>query len=133
MIEIKKIAYDEMVAHAKSGVPNEVCGYLAGTEGVLTKVYRMTNVSTTPEVFFNFDPKEMFKVQKESRTEGLRLLNVYHSHPKGGNKPSVSDKEFLKDPSLNYIIISLEHADPEVNGFWIKNGEAGPLEIKIID
>lgn len=133
MIEFNKMSYDEMVAHAVSGVPNEVCGYLAGVEGVISRVYKMTNVSDTPETFFYFDQKEMFKVLKESRAEGLRLLSVYHSHPKGGNKPSKSDKEILKDPNLNYIIISLEHGTPEVNGFWIKNGESGPLEIKIKD
>lgn len=133
MITIKKSVYQEMIEHAKSGVPFEVCGYGAGVDGVVTKIYPMKNVSTTPETFFNFDPKEMFKVQKESRSVGLRLLVVYHSHPKGGNKPSASDKEYLADPSYHYIIVSLEHAEPEVNGFWIKKGEAGSVEIKIID
>jgi len=133
MITITKNAYLEMVEHAKGGVPQEVCGYGAGVDGVVTKIYQMKNVSATPETFFNFEEKEMFKVLKESRGEGLRLLVVYHSHPIGGNKPSESDKEYLSDPSLHYIIISLKHAEPEVNGFWIKKGEAGPVEIKIID
>lgn len=133
MILINKASYAEIIEHAKLGVPNEVCGYLAGKEEVITKVYKMMNASETPKTFFNFDIREMFKVQKESRLEGLRFLGVYHSHPVGGNKPSVSDKEYLKDPNLNYIIISLENGEPEVKGFWIKNGESGPLEIQIKD
>lgn len=133
MINLSKKLYSEMVEHAKSGLPNEVGAYLAGANGIVSKIYKMKNASNTPETFFNFDMKESFKVQKESRAEGLQLLGVYHSHPVGGNKPSDSDKVYLADPNLFYIIISLKNVEPEVNAFWIKKGESGPLELKIID
>jgi proteasome lid subunit RPN8/RPN11 len=133
MITIKKSAYAEMVEHAKVGVPNEVCGYGAGVDGVITKIYQMKNVSATPETFFNFEQKEMFDVLRQSRKDEVKFLMVYHSHPKGGDKPSPSDMDYLADPNYQYIIISLEHAEPIVNGFWIKNKQYGNLEIKIID
>lgn len=80
MIKIKKDVYSDIIQHAKDLHPIECCGYLAGNENEISKVYRMTNIDHSPE-HFTFDPKEQFSVIKQARAEGLRIMSVYHSHP----------------------------------------------------
>lgn len=123
MISIKQSIVDEMVAHAKSLAPVESCGYLAGKDGIVTTFYKMTNVDNSPE-HFSFDPKEQFKVIKESRNEGLSVMGVYHSHPESPARLSEEDLRLLNDPNMVYFIVSLWQEKPDIKAFKIsKNGQ----------
>ena len=55
MISLKKADYEKILAHAKSCVPEEACGLIAGTkEGedkVVEKVYLLTNIDHSNEHF----------------------------------------------------------------------------------
>ena len=48
MISLKKADYEKILAHAKSCVPEEACGLIAGTKDgedkVVEKVYLLTNM-----------------------------------------------------------------------------------------
>jgi hypothetical protein len=52
ILKIKKNIFDEIIAHAQRGAPIEMCGYLAGQNGVITKHYEMTNIDHSVEHFF---------------------------------------------------------------------------------
>ena len=45
---LEKNYVDEMIAHARSEMPNECCGILAGNERKVLKLYRTTNARTQP-------------------------------------------------------------------------------------
>ena len=117
-IEIQKTVIDEMIAHAQSLTPVESCGYLGGTNGQITHLFKMTNVDNSPE-HFTFDPKEQFKVVKEARNAGLTVMGVYHSHPASPARLSEEDLRLLNDPNMTYIIVSLHQEKPDVKAFRI--------------
>ncbi len=127
-LEIPKLIYEEMIAHAKSLTPIESCGYLAGKEGRVEAFYPMTNIDNSPE-HFSFDPKEQFAAVKKARNAGLKLISVYHSHPETPARLSEEDIRLFNDPEPVYIIVSLYREDPEVNGFLVNKPDDNKIEI----
>ena len=55
MIQIPAQIIKELFDHAKTGLPEEVCGYLAGTDSQVVKHFRLTNIDHSNE-HFSFDP-----------------------------------------------------------------------------
>ena len=122
-MKIKRELVKAMIEHSEELNPVESCGYLAGKDNELLKFYPMTNIDNSPE-HFSFDPKEQFKVMKEARNDGLRLMSVYHSHPESPARLSEEDLRLLNDPSMVYIIVSLLEKKPDVKGYKVsKQGE----------
>ena len=132
MISIKKDVLDQIIAHAKKDLPNEACGYLAGSDGEVTYSYQLTNVDHSPE-HFSFDPSEQFKAVKDARNKGLQILANYHSHPETPSRPSQEDIRLAYDPEIGYVIISLSAAEPVVKSFRISNGSATNEDLMITD
>ena len=130
MLTISQQIIDQLFDHAKLGLPEEVCGYLAGTGREVTKQFRMTNVDHSNE-HFSFDPAEQFQVLRTSRKEGLTILANYHSHPETPARPSVEDIRLAYDPEISYVIVSLAGAVPDIKSFIIRNGEVEKEEIQI--
>lgn len=123
MIYIKKEDYEEIVAYAKAGLPNEACGLLGGTvdgkDRRIEKVYYLTNIDASRE-HFSMDPKEQFEAVKDMRANGLSLIGNFHSHPESPSRPSEEDKRLAYDSSVRYLILSLMDMDaPVLNGFEI--------------
>lgn len=123
MIYIKKEDYEEIIAYAKAGLPNEACGLLGGTvdgkDRRIEKVYYLTNIDASRE-HFSMDPKEQFEAVKDMRANGLSLIGNFHSHPESPSRPSEEDKRLAYDSSVRYLIISLMDMDaPVLNGFEI--------------
>lgn len=123
MIYIKKEDYEEIIAYAKAGLPNEACGLLGGTvdgkDRRIEKVYYLTNIDASRE-HFSMDPKEQFEAVKDMRANGLSLIGNFHSHPESPSRPSEEDKRLAYDSSIRYLILSLMDMDaPVLNGFEI--------------
>ncbi len=130
MLILSQQIIDQLFDHAKLGLPEEVCGYLAGTGREVTKQFRMTNIDHSNE-HFSFDPAEQFQVLRTSRKEGLTILANYHSHPETPARPSVEDIRLAYDPGISYVIVSLAGAVPDIKSFIIRNGEVEKEEIQI--
>ena len=69
MVRISQDLVDEMVAHAKTDLPDECCGILAGQNGTVLKSYRMSNVEASP-FRFSMDPGELVRVDTEAGDNG---------------------------------------------------------------
>ena len=105
-LSIPQQILDDLVAHARELDPFECCGFLAGTNNTVTRVYRIKNVVSLDgaaqaasfdnakiehlsrlspeeraEIAFIMDAQEMFQAVKDMRKQGLTLHAVYHSHP----------------------------------------------------
>lgn len=130
MIRINKVFFDEIVKQALDELPNEACGLLAGKYDEVIKRYPMTNIDESPE-HFSFDPTEQFKVLRQSRSEGLKLIANYHSHPSTPARPSQEDIRLAFDSEIVYLILSLAGETPDLKGFKIKNGEVEAVEVVI--
>ena len=139
MVQMQRQYVGQMVAHAREDLPNECCGILAGREGQVLKVYRMTNVEASP-FRFSMDPREVARVDREASDRGWDLLAIYHSHTHTPAYPSDTDVRIAGGtselwPEVRYVLVSLMDADsPQVRIFQIKDGVVTeePLEVSSI-
>lgn len=132
MLRIPRSIHDDMIAHALEGSPLEVCGILAGQDGAVEALYRVTN-SDASATHFSMELKEQFAVVKDLRVRGLKLLAVYHSHPQTAARPSAEDVRLALTPDVSYVIVSLASPDaPVLKSFKIGAGRARREKIQII-
>ncbi len=136
MVQIGKRFVDEMVAHAQGDLPNECCGILAGQDGQVLQLYRMTNVEASP-FRFSMDPGELVKVDQDAGDQGWDLLAIYHSHTRSEAYPSDTDVRIARGtaelwPDVKYALVSLmDETNPHVRYFSIVGGVVTeePLEV----
>lgn len=65
---------------------------------------------------YYIDPKDMLRVQKQARDQGLSIIGIYHSHPDQSAEPSECDR-VLAWPEYAYTILSVQGlADGIANG-----------------
>ena len=108
-----------MIQHALEEYPNEACGLLAGVDGKVKRVYRMTNIEHSP-VTYRLDPEEQYRAFVEIDEKGWELLGVYHSHIASPAYPSARDLELAFYPNSLYLIISLmDKTRPVLRAFRI--------------
>ena len=131
-MQISESIFKNMTAHAKAEVPIEACGILAGKDGTVERLYKMTNTDQS-NTHFMMKPEEQFKVAKDIRSAGLEMLAIYHSHPETPARPSAEDIRLAVTPEIVYIIISLQDADRVVvKGFVINDSKATDVPVKIL-
>jgi [CysO sulfur-carrier protein]-S-L-cysteine hydrolase len=131
-LSIPKQILDDLVAHARELDPYECCGFLAGTNNTVTRLYRIKNVVSLDgaaqaasfddakvehlsrlspeeraEIAFIMDAHEMFQAVKDMRKQGLTLQAVYHSHPHDPARPSVTDIKIANEWEENWSRLNL--------------------------
>lgn len=123
--------FEQMAEQARTEAPIEACGILAGTNGRVEKLYRMTNTEKRGDHFM-MDPKEQFAVVKDIRSSSLELLAIYHSHPETPARPSTEDIRLAMTPNVVYLILSLQNGnDPDLKGFYVDNGTVIDVPVEI--
>ncbi len=135
MISMNKSDYERILEHAKSVVPEEACGLIAGTiednNKIIKKVYILTNIDHSNE-HFTLDPKEQLSAVKDMRANGLVPLGNWHSHPESPSRPSEEDKRLAYDSKASYMILSLmDEANPVLNSFHIEGDISTKEELVI--
>src|SRR5947209_16268874 len=116
-----------MIAQARSELPNECCGILAGRIrgnsdallGEVAQCYALVNAARSPTEFLS-EPKSMFEAERDKRQRGIEFLAIYHSHPTSAPVPSRKDLEQNYSPDLMNLIISLKDDTPEIRGWWLE-------------
>lgn len=156
-LKIPQQILDDMIAHARELNPYECCGLLAGTNGAVSRHYRITNTvakdaravavfdgadvkqlghlsdSTKAEVAYFMDPQEMLAAFKDMRQRNLELTVIYHSHTHSPAYPSTTDVGLAYYPDAAYLIISLEHKTaPDLRAYWIKDHQVARAEFQPI-
>ncbi len=110
----------EVVAHAREGAPEEVCGWLAGRGNHAVRVYPVPNASESPERDFRMEPEAQLRAMLEIRDAGLELTATYHSHPRTPAEPSAKDLEELAAyPDSFHVIVSLSGEEPEIRCYRV--------------
>ena len=115
---------DEMIAHAREGAPEEICGFLArDADDQVCKLYRITNIEHS-ERFYVMDSQEQLHALLEMDRTNLEPAAVYHSHPATEPRPSQHDIDLAKWPGLRFIIVSLRNPqNPEIRVWNIEDGQ----------
>lgn len=132
-IAIRADILARMLEHARGDAHQECCGVLAGRDSLITRAFAATNAAANPATGYEIAPKDLFRLMREVRGEGLELLGIYHSHPASENAPSTRDVELAYYPDAAYFIVSavIDVARP-VRAFRIRDGEVFELEIEIV-
>ncbi len=132
MLQIPERIRGEIIAHAREGLPLEVCGILGGNNGIVTSIYRITNLDASPEHFL-MDPREQSAVFAELDLSGLEITAFYHSHPRGPASPSAEDVRLAFYPDVPSVIVSFSDSEnPVLSAFSIKDGNVESVHAEII-
>lgn len=135
MIVFPRSVYDELIEHAESGTPNEVCGVLGGeySDDVsrIKVLERADNAADAPEYEYLIDPEEQYELMVRLEDAGHEPAGFYHSHPAGPPSPSETDAARATWPGLSYVIVVLGGEYPFV-GSWRWNDDAARFEQEVV-
>ena len=107
----------EIIAHAREGWPDEVCGILSGKAGVAASLVRARNVAEDRRINYTVDPQTLLR-QFDFEDAGEELIAIYHSHPSSPAYPSATDAQLATYPDAVYLICSLQSREaPVVRGY----------------
>jgi proteasome lid subunit RPN8/RPN11 len=135
-------------AHAESGYPLEICGFLVGrVEGdrrIVASHRPVENAwdsspslrrailtdrtdggptaddweAASEERRFLIDPRDFATVDREAQQAGLGIIGFYHSHPNHPAEPSRFDRD-LAMPEQSYLIVSVREGNAVEFRSWV--------------
>jgi proteasome lid subunit RPN8/RPN11 len=135
-LTVPRAIYEEMIAQARSELPNECCGLLAGRRQesddggqesevvkeapsmIVERRYAMVNAALSPTEYLS-DPRSMFDAVRDMRRHEIEIVAVYHSHPTSAPVPSLTDLERNYSPDVMNLIISLKDGLPHMRAWWL--------------
>ncbi|WP_135806327.1 desampylase [Halorussus marinus] len=99
---------EEILAHAREGAPEEVCGILAGRRDgddaeVLAR-HPAANAAADPRTRYEIAAREQLELLEAIDEAGREVVGFYHSHPRGPAEPSATDAAEATWPGRSYVI-----------------------------
>ena len=121
-----------MLRHLQEAYPLEACGILAGRRGDVSRHYAVEN-RLQSSVAFEMDPQQQLEAMMDLEDAGLRMLAIFHSHPKGPETPSPTDVAKAYYPDTAQVIVSLaDRRRPVVRAFMIRDGRVDEITLNIV-
>jgi proteasome lid subunit RPN8/RPN11 len=90
MLYVPRRLLEETQAHLRREFPKEGVGLWGGRREV-ERVLPLPNVHPNPLSAYLAEPLSLLKALKALEEEGMALLAIYHSHPRGPAFPSPKD------------------------------------------
>jgi proteasome lid subunit RPN8/RPN11 len=109
---------DEIVAHARAGLPNEACGIIAGQGDRAERFFPAQPDEPSP-YYYRIESRDQIRIMNEIDDAGLDLIGIYHSHVSSPAYPSRTDAEQAFWPDATYVIVSLAGGGAELKGYRI--------------
>lgn len=132
-VAVPREMVETMVAHARRGVPQEVCGIIAGDNGSFRRLFEASNVAGDPLVTYQIDPEEQLRILKTIDEQGWDVAGVYHSHPASPARPSPTDLKLAFYPDAVYFIVSLMQPErPDVRAFRLDQEAMTANELDLV-
>ena len=119
---------EEIVAHARAGLPNEACGILAGLYGRVERFFPAEPDEPSP-YYYRIESRDQIRIMNEIDAAGLDLIGIYHSHTSSPAFPSRTDAEQAFWPDAVYVIVSLATPEADVRGYRIRDMEVTEEEL----
>ncbi len=111
-------AWQDLINYVSGLFPEEACGFLTGSEGIVESIISITNV-LHQQTRFKMEPQEQIKAMIEMEQKRLRCLGIFHSHSEGEAYPSESDIKEYAYPEIPAFICAPVGNDWTVRAFWI--------------
>ena len=100
---------DELITHAIEQQPNESCAMLLGEKiddaWNVKEVFLTENIDKS-QTNFTISPEELLKGYQLAAKMHSELVGVFHSHPNSDAIPSSTDKKFMQNNPVPWIIFS---------------------------
>ena len=100
---------DKLITHAIEQQPNESCAMLLGEKiddaWNVKEVFLTENIDKS-QTNFTISPEELLKGYQLAEKMHLELVGVFHSHPNSDTVPSSTDKKFMQNNPVPWIIFS---------------------------
>jgi len=126
---------DDLIAHAREGRPEEVCGVIGLDLERVVRLERARNVAENRQVRFQIDSRDLAKVIQIDR-DGLEV-GFYHSHPASRAYPSQTDIHFARLwPGTLQLMVSLRYdpvPGPELHAYRIENDVVTAEELQVVE
>lgn len=105
-------------AHGAATYPNECCGALIGSDGVVSEAFALPNTTDEgPRTRFMVRPQDYQSAEQRASEVGSELLGFYHSHPDHPARPSQYDLDHAW-PFFSYVIVSVREGVSEDMTSW---------------
>jgi len=100
---------DKLVTHAISEQPSESCAMLfgkkVGDNWNVKEVFLTQNIDDS-KTNFTISPEELLKGYQIAEKNQLEVVGIFHSHPNSDAVPSNTDKKFMQNNPVPWIIFS---------------------------
>lgn len=131
-VKLPSAVVEAIVAHAREGKPEEVCGIVRGRGLTAVEAVRGRNIAAERIENYEVDPQTLL-LQFTFEDAGDEMMAIYHSHPVSVAYPSATDAWNAHYPDSIYLICSLEFDDaPVIRAFrmtphWV---ELNPAQLR---
>jgi proteasome lid subunit RPN8/RPN11 len=120
----------QICRHGEETYPHECCGVLSGEllpDGakIVRAVVQCGNAHNDPtRSWYQIDPRELVRIQREAYERGEDVIGFYHSHPDDAAQWSASDLEEAHWTGCSYLITSVEQGKAvQTNSFVLRGDE----------
>ena len=100
---------DKLVDHAIEQQPSESCAMLfgkkVGDDWNVKEVFLTQNIDDS-QTNFTISPEELLKGYQIAEKNQLEVVGIFHSHPNSDAIPSNTDKKFMQNNPVPWIIFS---------------------------
>lgn len=129
-LRLPRTVFDELVAHAWSDFPYEVCGLLGLHADGRVDVLPVANAERSMR-YYVMDSRELLRAMRRIEDEELGLV-IYHSHTHTRAYPSETDVRLAAYPEALYAIVTLQdHDAPAVRAYTIRDGAVAEVPVVI--
>ena len=135
LLHIPTALLEAVIAHARTELPNECCGLLAGTVehgvGRVSRHFAIRNDRASPTAYLT-NARDLLDAMNVSRTEGIEVLAIFHSHPASAAIPSKTDlANNTWGETAMHVIVGLAGTEASVRGWWLGEKEFQEEEILV--
>jgi len=111
-LTIPRSVAEELMAHARSVLPNEACGLLAGNvhTGLATAFHPARNAEASP-LRYDVHPDDLVRIVFAIEDAGEDLVGIFHSHTHTPAVPSPTDLRSAQYPDAFYVLATLSDLD----------------------
>jgi proteasome lid subunit RPN8/RPN11 len=130
-LTLNRSQFFAMQRHINAEAPLEACGLLGGKNGVVELVLPVKNAAAS-RVRFQMEPRAQLRAIEQIEAEGLEIVAIFHSHPKGPSVPSPTDIAEASYQVVNIIWAKVGRRW-QARGFWIEAGRAAEVPLNVVE
>jgi proteasome lid subunit RPN8/RPN11 len=131
VLKLTSSQLEQIHRHGEATYPHECCGVLTGemqADGSkqARAVVECGNAHNDPaRSWYQIDPRELVRIQREASERGEDVIGFYHSHPDDAAQWSASDLEEAHWTGCSYVITSVQRGNAaQTNSFELVDDES---------